>query len=158
MGSKLDKFKKMVNSITSTFSSSKKEDELNKILDKIGTGGKMTSSEKDFIDNYHTISDLDIQDLLYLDREKTAEKILQLLSSRKTIICDLFDKNGKIGSKIEDIEIDLHTERKFLILYHNEEVELKDSFLYNIIYTDRNEYSLQSQDEYFEKILISENI
>ena len=38
-------------------------------------------------------------------------------------------------------------------MIHNEIHKLHDKFLYNLIYNiKRNEYSLEEQDEYFEKI------
>ena len=50
---------------------------------------------------------------------------------------------------------DNEEETSLVIMKGNETHKLHDKFLYNIIYnTKKDEYSLQEQDEYFEKITV----
>jgi hypothetical protein len=76
----------------------------------------------------------------------TYKKKLLLLESNKKVICDLSDRDGKIGLQI------LKIENKSILMKNNEIHVLQDKFLYNIIYNNKcSQYSLQEQDEYFEK-------
>ena len=89
---------------------------------------------------------------MYLSKNNTFRRVKDLLESGKKVICDLHDKDGKIGLPIVDIQNHIESETCKVIM-KNEEHELHDRFLYNLIYNvKKNEYSLQEQDEYFEKI------
>ena len=155
--SKIMGFKKFISFFN--IRESLKEVELDRILDKIGKKLSLTPKEQDFMDHYDAIQDNEIQDFLYLTKEKIAEKIQELLDQKKTIICDLVDRNGKIGLKIKTINQPvLDTEFTTLTLSNYEKTKLYDRFLYNLIYDmNRDEFSLQSQDEYFEKVPLQKN-
>lgn len=131
-----------------------KEIELNRILDKVSKKSGLDNREKKFLDLYSVTSDDDMKDYMYLSRNTTFKKIRELLDKNKTVICNLYDKNGKIGVKITDIENDFEDEEGCSVTLKNgEESTLHDKFLYNILYNDRkDEYSLEIQDEYYEKI------
>lgn len=131
-----------------------KEVEMDRILDKISKKVSITPKEKEFMDNYDSIKDDDMQDFLYLTKEIIADKIHELLSDNKIVICDLSDRDGKIGLRIKSISQPvLDTETTSLILTNNEKIQLYDRYLYNLIYDlKKGTYSLQSQDEFYEKI------
>jgi hypothetical protein len=130
-----------------------KEIELNKILDKISKKIKLSPSEKDFLGHYDQVKDDDIKDFNLLTCQTTFEKINHLISKQKLIICNLSDRNGIINLPIHQVFCNYESEEYFLILKNNEEIKLKDNFFYNIIYIlDKNHYSLETEDEFYEKI------
>jgi hypothetical protein len=90
---------------------------------------------------------------MYLSKNATCERVKILIDNGKPVICDLHDRNGKIGLVIIDIE-NTHTDDYCNILMRgNETYKLEDRFLYNLIYNQKsNKYSLQEQGEYYEKI------
>lgn len=138
------------------FGESVKEMEMNKILDKINTRKKLTDREINFLNLYQQTKDEDLKDFLYLSKNSTFSKITSLLEKGKKVICDLHDRNGKIGLQIIKIENNFENENCILTLKNDETHFLHDKFLYNIIYNvKRDEYSLQEQDEYYEKIAAS---
>jgi hypothetical protein len=134
-----------------------KEIEMNRILEKISKKGKLTKRESDFLNLYNETTDEERgRDLMYLSKNVAVKKIKELIEKYKKVICDLHDRNGKIGLQIIDIvDEDNEEETSLVIMRGNETHKLHDKFLYNIIYnTKKNEYSLQEQDEYFEKITV----
>lgn len=132
-----------------------KEMEIDRILDKVSDKIKLTDREKEFLDLYKVTKDEDLKDFLYISKNATFRKILDILENGKKIICDLHDKNGKIGLQIIKIENDFLDDKCLITMKGNETHELFDKFLYNIIYNiKKDEYSLQEQDEYFEPIKI----
>jgi len=95
------------------------------------------------VDKYLKIN----RDFLYLSKSATFKKISEFLENDIKVICDITDRDGKIGIQIVGIE------SIYFILKDKNKVKLYDRFLYNIIYNNkRGEYSLQIQDEYYEKI------
>jgi hypothetical protein len=130
-----------------------KEIEMNRILDKIGSSKKLSEKEINFLNLYqHTREEL-MKDFMYLSKNSTYSKIEDLLKNKKTIICNLHDKDGKFGLKIVSIENVFEEDICTVIMKGDERHNLQDKFLYNIIYnTKKDEYSLEEQDEYFEKI------
>jgi len=130
-----------------------KEMEMNRILEKISTKKKLSDREKNFLELYQSTRDEDLKDYVYLSKNSTFSKVSQLLENGKKVICDLCDKNGKIGLQIISIENQFETEKCILTFKNKETHFLHDKFLYNLIYNvKKDEYSLQEQDEYFEKI------
>jgi hypothetical protein len=134
-----------------------KEIRLNKILDKLSKKQKLSDNEKDFLDNYDRISDEDIMDFKMLSKETTFDKISTLLDENKKVICNLHDRDGKIGLQIISIYNDFGSEESILTLKNNQKVKLKDNLLYNILYnSDKNEWLLEMEDEFYEKIPIKD--
>ncbi len=132
-----------------------KEMELNRILDKVSKKKNLEDKEKNFLDLYNSTSEEDMNDYMYLSKNTTFNKIKNLLEKGKSVICDLYDKDGKISTKISGIENDFENETCVMTLKNGETHELHDKFLYNIIYNSKkDEYSLEAQDEYYEKIPI----
>jgi hypothetical protein len=126
-----------------------KEIELNRILDKISSKKLLSDRENKFLELYNQFVEEDDRDFMYLSKNLTYKKITFLLESNKKVICDLSDRDGKIGLPI------LKIENKSILMKNNEIHVLQDKFLYNIIYNNKcSQYSLQEQDEYFEKIMI----
>mgnify|MGYP000084320776 CR=1 FL=1 len=131
-----------------------KDVKLNRILDKISNNTELDSDEILFLKKYDTILDSDIRDYSMLSKNVTYETIKKILSKNR-IICDLCDKDGKINDDIIGIENDYESDRCILQLKKQNEYYLYDNFLYNINYKiNKGYYSLTSQDEYYEKLLI----
>lgn len=129
-----------------------KEIEINRILDKICKKSKLTQKEKNFLDLYNQTQKLENRDYMLLSRSVVTTRIKELIDGRKKVICDLHDRDGKIGLEIIDVVNDFREETSKVIM-KNCQHELHDKFLYNLIYNNkRNHYSLQEHDEYFEKI------
>lgn len=130
-----------------------KEIEANRILDKISKRKVITEREGKFLELYHhTTED---KDYMYLSKNSTCDKIKTLLENKKSIICDLSDRDGRIGLRILSIENNFNMENCVIFMSHNNSHTLEDKFLYNLIYNLKSDkYSLQVQDEYFEKINI----
>ena len=123
------KFKK----IFSYFGDSLKDIEMNKILDKLHKKFTLTSKEKKFLDIYSQSSGED-KDLMYLSKNTTFKKIKDFISRGKKVICDLHDRDGKIGLEIKDATNNIEEEDCIIILKDNTTHKLHDKFLYNLIH------------------------
>lgn len=130
-----------------------KEVELNKILDKISKKVKLSKREEDFLGKYNDIQDEELKDYTHLSRQNAFERIEKLLQNGKKVICNLHDRDGLIGLEIIKIYNDFENEVCILTFRNGENFKLKDNYLYNIIYNIKKDiYSLEKEDEYFEKI------
>lgn len=131
-----------------------KEIEMNKILDKISRKVKLTQREVNFLNLYNETQNLEEdKDFMLISKNFVVKKVNDLISVGKKVICDLYDRDGKIGLQIVSINDDLEGEFSIIKLKGEETFKLQDNFLYNLIYNiKKDEYSLQVQDEYFEKI------
>lgn len=130
-----------------------KEIEMNRILEKINKKQKLTIRESKFLELYNHTSEDDTRDLMYLSKNTTFDRVKDLLEKKKTVICDLVDRDGKIGLPIISIENDFEEDNCKVYIKGGSTHNINDRFLYNIIYNlKRDQYSLQQQDEYFEKI------
>lgn len=133
-----------------------KDDELNRILDKMSDGKPLSNIEKRFLSMFGKSSEEDYRDFSYLTKNDAFDKIRDILSEGRKIICDLYEKN-KIGIEIISVFNQFDSESCFIVLKDEERIELKDNFLYNIVYDiKKDEYSLQSQDQYYEKIPVKD--
>jgi hypothetical protein len=151
---KIMNFKKFI----SKFNESIKQTRLDEILDKISKKSKLTKSEIDFLDRYNDIKDEDMMDFKMLSKESTFEKISSMLEKEIKVICNLTDRWGKIGEEVISIYNNFEEEKSTIGLKNGKEVELKDNFLYNILYNHKkDEYSLESHDEYYEKIPVKDD-
>jgi len=132
-----------------------KEIEVNRILNKISKKSVLTDRENKFLELYNHRND--DKDLMYLSKNTTCERVKFFLDNGKKVICDLHDRNGLIGLPILGVKNN-YDEESGLIIMRNENHELNDKFLYNLIYNNKlNRYSLQEQDEYFEKLEVRNN-
>jgi hypothetical protein len=148
---KVMNFRKFISYLN--LSESLKEVELNKILDKISKSINLSSKEKEFLGKYDNIKDDDLKDFKMLSLQSTFEKLQGLIDNNKKVICNLSDRNGKIGIQIVSIYSDYENEVYILNLKNGEKIELKDNYLYNIIYNlQRDAYSLETEEEFFEKL------
>jgi hypothetical protein len=135
------------------FNKSVKEMELDKILEKVLKKKTLTPREKGFIELYNSTQEVLMKDYLYLSKNSAFKKITEILEVGKKIICDLHDRNGKIGLEIIGIVNNFEQETCSLTLKGGEKHNLHDKFLYNLIYNiKKDQYSIEEQDEYFEKI------
>jgi len=134
-----------------------KELRLNQILDKIGKKIKLSKQEQDFLDTYSEIEEEDLMDYKMLSKESTFTKLSKLLDDNKKVICNLVDRDGKIGIQILSIYNDFQSEECTLNLKNGEKIKLKDNILYNIIYdSNKDEWSLEMEDEFFEKLPVKD--
>ena len=130
-----------------------KEIELNRILDKISAGKKLTKKEINFLNLYQHTREESMKDFMYLSKNSTFSKLEDLLASGKKVICDLHDRNGRFGLPITRVENIFEEDGCTIFMKGGERHMLEDKFLYNIIYdAKKDSYSLQEQDEYYEKI------
>jgi hypothetical protein len=130
-----------------------KDDKLNSILDKINKGLRITTREQNFLDNFGKSEDDDFQDYKMMTKNSTFNKIVELLENNRRIICNLTDRDGKIGLPIKSIFNNYESEKIFMVMTNGEKIELKDNFFYEINYNfDKDQYSLETSDEFFEKI------
>lgn len=148
------KFRKFINYYF--LGESVKEMELNRILDKVGNKTGLTDREKSFLNLYQDTTDDDMRDLMYLSKNSACNIIKGLLEKGKKVICDLHDRNGKIGLRITDIDNNFEDDT-CVVTMKDETHKLEDRFLYNIIYDcNKDIYSLIEQDEFFEKIPVND--
>ena len=90
---------------------------------------------------------------VFANSEDIKDILIELLDDNIVVICDLHDRNGKIGLSISKIENDMDNEKSILYLNNQSTHELSDKYLYNLIYnTKTDKYYLEEHDEYFEKI------
>jgi hypothetical protein len=147
---KVMNFKSWVNNFNE---SSLKDEELNRILDKMSDSKPLSDIEKRFLSKLNSYSEDQLKDYMYLSKNDVFNKVSGLLRNKDTVICDLYDKNGKIGIEIKSIHNNFDEDFCFIILKSEEKVTLRDNFSYNVIYDiKKDEYSLQIQDEFYEKI------
>ena len=132
--------------------------ELDRILEKIGKKKKLSERERNFIDLYDATKQDILNDFMLLSKNSTSLKIKELLESNIKIICNLEDKNGVFRLEILDIKNDFESDKSTIHMKDNEKHNLEDKYLYNLIYNiNKKSYSLETQDEYFEKIEANNN-
>lgn len=139
------------------FGLSLKEIEMNRILDKISKKSKLTERERNFLE-LSTINKEENRDWMMLSKSATSSKVKELIDSNYKVICDLHDRNGKIGTQIINIVDNIEDDFSVIIMKDEEKHKLQDKFLYNLIYiVNKKQYSLQEHDEYFEKLTIEKD-
>ena len=125
---------------------------LNHLLDKLSDGKSLNKPQLYFLNNIDDIKDIHIKDHKYKTNYDTYLMMMDILSNNITIKYSIKDDIDSFGQNI--LEIFRNNDDKIIIkLENNKEKEIKDNFLYNIIFNiDKFEYELVEQDEYFEKI------
>jgi hypothetical protein len=135
-----------------------KDETLNSILDKISKSEKLTKREEEFLSKFDKVLEKDLMSFSHLSKNDVCSKIDELRSSGKKVICDLYDSFGKIDDEIISIDNDFENDVSILKLKHGETTKIYDRFLYNLSYDFKHDcYSLTSQEEYFEKIPITDD-
>jgi hypothetical protein len=130
-----------------------KEIEMNRILEKISKKLKLTDRENRFLQLYNQTKVDDTKDFMLLSKNVVFKKVKEFLSKGKVVICDLSDRDGKIGEVITDIHNNIEEDTCIIITKEGKSVNLYDRYLYNLIYNiKKNQYSLEEHDEYYEKI------
>ena len=130
-----------------------KDNELNEILEKIHKGKLISDSESKFLQKFDSLIENDFKDYSHLSKNQVFDKICYLLDQKKNVICNLYDKDGIMDDKIISIENFFEQDCCILNLKHGESCKIFDKFLYKLTYIiKKDEYYLESQDEYFEKI------
>lgn len=130
-----------------------KEIEMDRILEKISRKKIITLRENKFLELYNQTKFDESRDFMLLSKNSVFSKVKVLLSRRKLVICDLLDRDGKIGQTISSVENDIESDVCKVFMKNGQVKQLHDRYLYNLIFNiKRNEYSLQEHDEYYEKI------
>jgi len=130
-----------------------KEIEIGRILEKICKKSKLTEKEKGFLDLYNQTQKMEDKDFMLLSKSVVSTRVKELLDMKKKVICNLYDRDGRIGLTILDVLNDYEDEVSYVLMNDGLKHQLHDKFLYNLIYNvNKNFYSLEEQDEYFEKI------
>lgn len=138
-----------------TIMKSVKENELDRILDKLSNAKIITDIEKRFLDNYDNISIDLVKDYSLLTNTDVYNRLSKILNLDIKANCDLYDRDGLIGIEILSVQT-ISEGNIYLILKNGEKMKLSDKFLYNMTYDFKNcRYSLNSHDEYYEKILVN---
>jgi len=131
---------------------SRKEIELNRILDKISKKVELTTREKNFLSLYDTTTDDDFMDFTYLSSDVFISKIRELLDKNKRVVNEITSK-GENNSGVEIRDIKYKEDNVYLLLENGKTQKVSEKCLYNILYDiDRDSYSVQVQDEYYELI------
>jgi len=131
--------------------SSFKEIKLNLILDKISKKDDLSENEKSFLKNYEVEMSNDWLDYKLLSKENIVERVKYILPKKK-VICNLEDRDGKIGLPIISITNNFQGEC-ILNLKNKIDYKLLDNYLYNLVYSYKKDlYSLEVENEYYEKI------
>jgi cell division protein ZapA (FtsZ GTPase activity inhibitor) len=118
----------------------------NKIKDRI------SRNEKNEL--YSTIYSNE-KNYMMLSKNITFYRLKDMLDKKVKIVCNLKDRNGKIGERVLNIISNIDTSYD-LLLSKNTPCKLEDRFLYNIKYNEKKKYySLEEHSEYFEKIKIN---
>lgn len=126
-----------------------KINELNQILDKIAVHQNLSKRELDFLQEYDNLEESDFKDFNYLSLLDLFYIICQL---KKTVICDIKDKEGKINQQILSIDY-VHDDCKIILGLKHGIYTLTDNYLYKLVYQFKHDnYSLDIQNEYYEKI------
>ena len=125
---------------------------LDHLLDKLSGGEKLNKSQMYFLKNIDNIKDTHIKDHKYKTNYDTYLMIMDILENNIKIKYGIKDDISSFGQYI--LKVYRNNDDKIVIkLENNKEKEIKDNFLYNMIFNiDKFEYELIEQDEYFEKI------
>lgn len=136
-----------------------KEIEMNRILDKLSKKSKLSKKETTFLNLYNETQNIDEdKDFMLISKNFVIKKVNDLISLGKKVICDLHDRDGRIGIDILSIDDNLESDLSIIHLKNGQTHNLHDKFLYNLIYNiKRKEYSLQEQEEFYEKIEVNGN-
>jgi hypothetical protein len=119
--------------------------------------GKKDINMEEFgnISKFDTLHSCDLKDYLYLSKLSAHLLISEFIEKGVKVICNLTDREGKIGEEIISSNNDIESDHSILKLKNGKYAKLHDKFLYNINFiSKKNYYSLTIQDEYFEKIII----
>jgi len=135
-----------------------KDIELDRILEKISKKKKLSERERNFIDLYEATKVDILNDYMLISKNIVSSKIKELLNSNIKIICNLEDQNGAFKLEIINIVNDFENDLATIFMKGNEKHNLEDKYLYNLIYNiTKKSYSLEIQDEYYEKIEANNN-
>ena len=144
----MSKFKKYINEL--------KKMEIMKLLKSMSS--KVVKST-DFANPFfpETTDDLK-KDYLLLSKSRTCDVVNQLLKNDLTVICNLNDRDGKIGLEIKEVDNNIEFEYSTLYLKGGSKHSMYDRFLYNVKYINKKDhFSLEEHDEYFEKLTVKNN-
>lgn len=129
-----------------------KEAEMDSIVSKKKKNITLSDREKYFYKLYKETEFKD-QDYMMLSKNVASNRINNILINKRTIVCNLHDRDGLLGYDI--ISVENKNNKVIVNMTHNMKHEMTDNFLYNILFDKkRKKYSLEEHDEYFEKVNI----
>jgi hypothetical protein len=132
-----------------------KKIEMDKILDKVSRKLELTDRENKFLQLYNQTKIFDSRDFMLISKNSVFIKVSELLRKKIAVICDLKDRNGKIGEPILNIDNNIESDTCRIYMKNGLVKDLHDRYLYNLIFNiKKNQYSLQEHDEYYEKIKV----
>jgi hypothetical protein len=132
-----------------------KEIEMNKILEKISNKKTLNDRERKFVELYNLTKAGANKDYVLISKNVAFKKIREFLLNDVKVMCNLKDRDGIIGQFIVDIDCDIESENCIITTKGGIKSYLHDRFLYNLIYiSERNYYTIEEHDEYYEKIEI----
>lgn len=139
-----------------TLRESIKDEELNRILDKLSNGGVLTTTEKNFLITFDEILESDISTQSHLSKNQVVLKVKHLLDGKKKVLCEMCDRDGLIDDEIIGVRNDFERDVAILNLKHGETTKLFDRFFYRIEYNFQKDcYYLYQGEEFFEKIEVN---
>lgn len=104
---------------------------------------------------FTSLLDFEGKDFMLISKHKACKIVKDMIDNNKVVICDIYDRDGKIGKEILYISHYADEEYCEVAVSGNNKYKLYDRYLYNIIYDVKKDiYSLQIHDEYYEKIMI----
>ena len=118
-----------------------KNDKLNALLSKISDGKPLTDSEKNFLDNYDDVREEDLRDYTHLNSSDVYNKVSDLISRKKEVLY--------LDKKVEDVQ---YIKDDICLITFSDIIKLKDNYLYQITHNDDYTYTVNVQDEFFEKL------
>lgn len=125
---------------------------LNHLLDKLSDGKRLNTSQLYFLNNIDKVKDSYIKDHKYKTNYDIYLVMMDILDNNINIKYGIKDDIDSFGQKITKVYRN-NDDQIIIKLENNKEKEIKDNFLYNMIFNiDKFEYELVEQDEYFEKI------
>jgi|LakMenEpi03Aug12_release.lakeMendotaPanAssembly.Ray.scaffolds.fasta_scaffold200632_3 hypothetical protein len=127
--------------------------ELNNILDKIFINEDLSPRELEFLEKFEFIDEEDLKDYSFL----SLLDLFYLLSKiKKPIICDIKDREGKINQQIISLDYD-YEECKLTLGFKHGIYTLSDNKFYKLTYEFKHDnYSLDIEGEYIEKVNIND--
>lgn len=126
-----------------------KVSELNQILDKIFINQDLSERELEFLNKFEGINDDELKDYSFL----SLLDLFYLMSKiKKPIICDIKDREGKLNQQILTVDYD-HEECELTLGLKHGIYTLTDNKFYRLTYQFKHDnYSLDIEGEYKEKI------
>lgn len=122
---------------------------VNHVLDKVSSGRRLTPRERAFMEIVKSHPHLDMVDHMLVSNTQAARKVTQMLDLGIGVVCNLRDRDGKMGAPVLSAEVD--GEHARIAIEGHLILDLKPSMLYDLTFSTSDfRYSLESDHEYYE--------